>query len=93
MLILRAVDAGALKQRFEPADFITWADRLCLELPKKLRDAVATIGASGKTSHEEADELRKQLARFKNELEQCKAANKEPPPFLLPSIPWAISTG
>jgi hypothetical protein len=80
MLIRRALDTGALKQRFSPAEFITWADRISVELPKELRDAVATIGASDKTSHEEADELRKQNALLKTELEQCKAANKDPHP-------------
>ena len=80
MLIRRALDTDALKQQFSPTDFITWADRICLELPKELRDAVETIGASDKTSHEEADELRKQNALLKIELEQCKAANKDPHP-------------
>jgi hypothetical protein len=80
MLIGRALDADALKQGFSPADFITWADRISLELPKELRDAVATIGASDKTLHDQTDELRKQNVRLKIELEQCKAANEEPHP-------------
>jgi hypothetical protein len=80
MLICRALDTDVLKQRFSPADFITWADRIRLEVPKELRDAVAIIGAADKTSHDEADELRKQNALLKIELEQCKAANKDPHP-------------
>jgi hypothetical protein len=80
ILIVRALDVGLLKRQFGPADFITWADRISLELPKALRDAVAAIGASDKTLHDEIDELRKQNERLKIELDQCKAANEEPHP-------------
>jgi hypothetical protein len=72
MLISRAVDMGELKRQFSPPEFVAWADSKNLKLPKKLRNAVATIGAA-KAPNCEVDELRKQL-------EQYKTANRDPHP-------------
>jgi hypothetical protein len=80
ILIQRALDTNALKKLFSPADFVAWADRFSLELPKELRDAVATISAWDKASQNDIDELRKQNVLLKTELDKCKAANKDPNP-------------
>lgn len=80
MLILRALDVGALKPQFSPREFVIWADHVGLPLPKKLRDAIGAIGISDVTSETKIDELQRQIAVLKMELEQCKAANREAHP-------------
>jgi len=80
MLVSRAIKAGLLNPLFSPSDFVNWADGIAIPLPKGLRNAVATIGALYKSSENEADELRQQIARLKEELEQCRAANREAHP-------------
>jgi hypothetical protein len=80
MLVSRAVEAGLLKPLFSPCDFVNWADGIAIPLPNEFRNAVATIGALFKRSENETAELRLQLVRLKEELEQCKTANKEAHP-------------
>jgi hypothetical protein len=75
MLISRALDAGTLKQRFSPHEFVAWAGRIGLKLPMGLSDVIARICAS-EVSNDEVNELRSQNASLKIELEQCMAANK-----------------
>lgn len=78
VLILRAIDINGLKQQFSPAEFIYWAESLGLRLPRQLRTAVAAVRGAGGASQNEAEELRRQNELLKTELQQCRAANKEP---------------
>ena len=78
MLVSRAVETGALKHQFGPAEFVVWAKRINLELPDELTAAIARICIDA--SNDEVDELREQNALLKLELERFKAATKDPNP-------------
>jgi hypothetical protein len=80
MLISRALDKGELAQQFSPADFVRWADRINLELPMKLLDAVTQMAALAKPSGNDDGDLRQEIDRLERELEQCKAANRDTHP-------------
>jgi hypothetical protein len=80
MLISRALDKGELGLQFSPADFVRWADRINLELPMKLREAVTQMAALAKSSGNDDGNLREENDRLKRELEQCKMANRDPHP-------------
>jgi hypothetical protein len=80
MLISRALDTGELALQFSPADFVRWADRINLKLPKKLREAVTQMAALAKPSGNDGGDLRQEIDQLKRELEQCKAANRETHP-------------
>jgi hypothetical protein len=80
MLVSRAVETGALKHQFSPAEFVAWAKRINLELPDALTAALAKICISHNASNDEVDELREQNALLKLELERFKAATKDPSP-------------
>ena len=80
MLISRAVETGTLKHQFSPAEFVAWADRINLELPKGLTVAIAKICTSHNVPSDEVNALREQNALLKLELDQCKAATKDPHP-------------
>jgi hypothetical protein len=80
MLVSRAVETGGLKHQFSPTEFVAWADRINLELPEVLTAAIAKICISPNVYDGEVDELRKQNALLKLELDRCKAATKDPHP-------------
>jgi hypothetical protein len=79
MLISRAITAKQLEQWFSAADFIDWAERLGIGLPNALREAVATMAPQDRRSTpRDMEELRHENAVLRTELEQVKAANKDP---------------
>ena len=80
MLISRAVDKGTLGQKFSPPDFVDWAARIKMELPRELRDAVAELAPLPNAPDIEVGQLRRENAQLKIELTQCKSANKDPHP-------------
>lgn len=80
MLISRALDTGELAHQFSPADFVRWADRINLELPMKLLEAVTQMVALAKLSGNDDGDLREENERLKRELEQYKIANRDPHP-------------
>jgi hypothetical protein len=86
MLIFRALDTGDLARPFRPAEFVRWADRINLELPFELRDAVTQMAALAKPSGNDDGDLRQENERLKRELEQCKMANRDPHPRELRSL-------
>ncbi len=80
MLISRAVDKGTLGQQFSPSDFVDWADRIKMELPRELRDAVAELAPLPNVPDIEVGQLRQENEQLKIELTQYKIANKDPHP-------------
>lgn len=80
MLISRAVDKGTLGLKFSPPDFVDWADRINIELPRELRDAVAELAPLPNAPDIEVGQLRQENTQLKIELEQYKVANKDPHP-------------
>lgn len=80
MLIFRAVEKGTLGPQFSPPDFVDWAARIRLDLPRELRDAVAALAPVVQASDNDLGQLRQEIARLEIELAQYKIANKDPHP-------------
>ena len=91
MLISRAVDKGTLGPQFSPLDFVGWAARIKLDLPRELRDAVAELASVANASDNELDQLRQENAQIKIRLAQFEVANKDPHPRELRSLQMMVA--
>ena len=80
IVVSRAVDKGTLGRFFSPSDFVDWAKRIKIELPRELRDAVAELAPLPNVPDIELGQLRQEIAELKIELAQCKKANNDPHP-------------
>ena len=80
VLISRAIEIGPLGPQFSPFDFVGWAARIKLDLPRELRDAVAELASVANASDNELDQLRQENAQIKIRLAQFEVANKDPHP-------------